>query len=332
MGLYLKEAVLDLLDSMGEYCFPNGRPTLSFETPKWNVTQNLTNVDSDFSALRIDKGGELTIHLTAQSGFELDTVTVEMGNVDITSTAYDSGVVHILQVTGDVVVTASCRGTYVANGLVFRLDGLDTGQTSGKWTDLVGGIEFTNHGAAKVATGWDFDGSSYMDSSSPLSGMDWNNGTLEVCFTSRLTGQAYFILAAAQSDLVMCFAPAASLSGDDADGYVYRRTTNSGATENYGIIKASAVNVDNGIGAKIVSFNMTNGGLLNGVVKGSGGTYYSADAETRIGCRLKNNVNERFFDGIIHAIRYYDRDLTPQEMLANQKLDNERFNLGLTIE
>lgn len=36
--------------------------------------------------------------------------------------------------------------------------------------------------------------------------------------------------------------------------------------------------------------------------------------------------------GNIYCIRIYDRELTAQEILANQAVDNTRFNLGLTFE
>lgn len=32
---------------------------------------------------------------------------------------------------------------YIQDGLVFWLDGIDKGNITGKWIDLIGGIEFT---------------------------------------------------------------------------------------------------------------------------------------------------------------------------------------------
>ena len=133
MGKVLKAAITTLIDSMGEYCFPLGRPTLSFEGPKCDVTQNLTDVGSDFSALRVDEGAELNITLTPSDNlhvFLTGDVTVEMplGN-DITSTVWNesTGIVHIAAVTDDVVITAK-SSTYKSSGLAFMLDaknGLD---------------------------------------------------------------------------------------------------------------------------------------------------------------------------------------------------------------
>ena len=77
------------------------------ETVTYSVTQNLTNVTSDFTGDSITAGAELVANLTADSGYELGTVTVTMGGLDITSTAYQSGVVSIDTVTGNVTITAT---------------------------------------------------------------------------------------------------------------------------------------------------------------------------------------------------------------------------------
>lgn len=70
------------------------------------VTQNLTNVTSDFAGQTVLDAAALTVELTPESGYTLDTVTVLMGGDDITATVYADGVVTIASVTGDVVITA----------------------------------------------------------------------------------------------------------------------------------------------------------------------------------------------------------------------------------
>lgn len=73
------------------------------------VTQNLTNVTSDFSDPTVNDGASLEITLTEDTGYSLSTPTIEMGGVDITSTAWDPTPqkITISSVTGDVVITAS---------------------------------------------------------------------------------------------------------------------------------------------------------------------------------------------------------------------------------
>lgn len=78
-------------------------------TTTYTVTQNLTNVTSDFSDPTVDENDPLTVTLTEDIGYTMGTVTVEMGGVDITSTAWDSTTskVTIAAVTGNVEITAS---------------------------------------------------------------------------------------------------------------------------------------------------------------------------------------------------------------------------------
>ena len=77
-------------------------------TITYTVTQTLTNVTSDFSDETVDAGSSFEATLTADTDYEIDTVTVTMGGEDITSTAWDAetGKVTIAQVTGNVVITA----------------------------------------------------------------------------------------------------------------------------------------------------------------------------------------------------------------------------------
>lgn len=73
------------------------------------VTQSLTNVTSSFTGASVDYGTAFNATLTADTGYTIDTVTVTMGGVDITSTAYDStdDSITIASVTDVVVITAS---------------------------------------------------------------------------------------------------------------------------------------------------------------------------------------------------------------------------------
>ena len=75
----------------------------------YTITQNLTNVTSDLSDTTIEEGESLTATLTAETGYTLGTVTVTMSDSDITATAWDSAEskVTIVEVTGNVVITAT---------------------------------------------------------------------------------------------------------------------------------------------------------------------------------------------------------------------------------
>lgn len=81
------------------------------EEVQYNVTQTLSHVTSTWTAEKITAGAEFEATLTAESGYTMDTVTVTMGETDITSTAYTAGTgkVLIAEVTDDVVITASAE-------------------------------------------------------------------------------------------------------------------------------------------------------------------------------------------------------------------------------
>lgn len=74
-----------------------------------SITQELTNVSSSLTETTINETEALEAEITPATGYEIGTVTVTMGGVDITATAWDSetGKVTISSVTGDVVITAT---------------------------------------------------------------------------------------------------------------------------------------------------------------------------------------------------------------------------------
>ena len=88
----------------------------------YTITQNLTNVTSDYSAMSVREGESLTINLTANSGCNMSTVTVTMGGTDITSTAYSGGVVTIASVTGKIIITAVATKPNYTNQIPISTD------------------------------------------------------------------------------------------------------------------------------------------------------------------------------------------------------------------
>ena len=76
------------------------------EITTYDVNQTLVHTTSDFDETAVAANSELEVTLTPEEGYTLGTVIVLMGGEDITSTAYDAGVVTIASVTGDVNITA----------------------------------------------------------------------------------------------------------------------------------------------------------------------------------------------------------------------------------
>ena len=318
-----------LFYAMGNYAFPSGKPTFSWEGDT-TITNNLTNVASSNYKSKINSGESYTTTLSGTGLYAIDdsSVIVTMGNTDITSTAYNASThtISISNVTGNIAITAS-GVTYIASGLAFQLDGLEQGGTDGVWTDLAGGVVWTPYGATKSLDGWYFDGSSYMLPDS-MDTYDPANSTVEVCIDSEVSQDSYFIFVDAGVSTVFCYV----YSYNNYSWYLTKGISTSG----YGAFFLSPISSNWGYGKRIVSYNgapqnTANSGYLNGVGYKSSSSSYSADGVAIIGCRVKNGEKKMYFTGKIHSIRIYNRRLTSEEMLSNQRIDNIRFNMGLTI-
>lgn len=131
------------------------------------ITYNLSHVTSSNSTASIESGQRYTTTLTADSNYALNTVTVKMGGVDITSTAYSSGTITIPSVTGNIVITAtavlaaqSITATYTQSGTVYDTDSLDslkadlvvTANYSGGTSETVPSTDYTLSGTLEVGT------------------------------------------------------------------------------------------------------------------------------------------------------------------------------------
>lgn len=77
------------------------------DNPSYDVVQTLSHCTSSYTA--VTTGATFETTLTADSGYELGTVTVKNGETDVSSTAWDSSTskVTISEVTGTVTITAT---------------------------------------------------------------------------------------------------------------------------------------------------------------------------------------------------------------------------------
>jgi hypothetical protein len=69
----------------------------------YSVTNNLTNCTNSNNDTQVIEGQAYTATITAKSGYELKSVTVTMGGSSVT---VSGGVIHIVSVTGNIVITA----------------------------------------------------------------------------------------------------------------------------------------------------------------------------------------------------------------------------------
>lgn len=73
----------------------------------YSITNTLTNVTNENANTQVLENSSYIANLTASDGYTLDTVTVTMGETDVTSSVYVDGVITISNVTGNIVITAS---------------------------------------------------------------------------------------------------------------------------------------------------------------------------------------------------------------------------------
>lgn len=101
---------------------------------RYTITNNLTACTNSNVAESIIGGRSYSGTLTANQNYELDSVTVMMGGVDVTSTAYNSstGAISIDSVSGNIIITATA--VYLEPIEEFTSEGLVASSTPGSWT------------------------------------------------------------------------------------------------------------------------------------------------------------------------------------------------------
>ena len=73
---------------------------------EYTITNNLTNAMTNNLSVQIDENATYKATIMANEGYKLSSVIVIMNSEDITEECYAEGVINILAVTGDVLITA----------------------------------------------------------------------------------------------------------------------------------------------------------------------------------------------------------------------------------
>ena len=73
----------------------------------YNITNNLTNCTTNNNSLSIEGGSSYSATISANTNYEMSSITVTMGGTDITSSVVNGYVINISNVTGNIVITAS---------------------------------------------------------------------------------------------------------------------------------------------------------------------------------------------------------------------------------
>ena len=117
----LKNAVYTVNQKTNIEALENALSTQNTPTDAWSIVQNLTYVTSTNTTFNVKKGESYTTTIVPNTNYTINSVTVVMGSVDITNTAYNNGVITINSVTGNVTITAIAKKN---SGALLPSDGL----------------------------------------------------------------------------------------------------------------------------------------------------------------------------------------------------------------
>lgn len=219
---------------------------------------------------------------------------------------------------------------YIKKGMVAHFDGIVKGDTANAWTDLINDIALTMSGTITATDdGWVFPGTT--GAFFRKNGYTWQSGkqyTSEVCIIPTSTTAQQMVFATDQgSSSPNNYRPMLLLDNTNniirgvntysSNGSLWSFTFSTNTV--YTISASQSLAIVNG---NKLTLSGSTGGRWN---MGSQAGYF------KISGRRRGSTNTLPFKGTIYSIRVYDRDLTEAEVLNNQRVDNERFNLGLSL-
>lgn len=337
MGIAIRDIIEQIFNALGEYSFPNGKPTIDWTGGFVSINLNLSDFTSSNMSDTTKRGDAYTTTLTPahSSNLYVNEVVIMMGDEDITATAYNesTGVVSIAEVTGAIEITAS-QETYVQDGLVLHLDGKNRGGTAGHWVSLVdyngAPIDFTLTDCDETHDDYvAFNGTTSKGVGSvSLLDVSAESGTIEAAYNGgELNSNQFGIMYnALGSNKRICLAS---------------WNQNSDANNNLIVICAASSNtsyVPSDIGAKFSKASITSGGVIS-CSKGNfkinqqsqlsyADAYQTTDSESMLSLFWRKlSSSERFFKGNLQSLRVYNRILTNAERAQNYRVDSIRFNL-----
>lgn len=214
---------------------------------------------------------------------------------------------------------------YIQDGLVFWLDGIDDGGVEGHWIDLKQNADFTlNETISKGTYGYIFttsDASKRAILNSSLNIPSYSTATVQICFKSNVnTGTRNTVECTIFNTMTTGYGPFLRYYYNKAEDWIKITTAKTGSKAIIVPMNQDKTMIDStmSIAAGI--------GYLNGqevtIVSLGGG--YGAGSNIYLGGLTNQTI-------CYCAIRMYNRILTATEIVHNQKIDNIRFNLGLTI-
>ena len=210
------------------------------------------------------------------------------------------------------------QNPYITEGLIFWLDGINKGNVHGKWTDLIGGIEFTpddesvifndNNVYCPVTKGLFYNG----QIEAPLSSY-----TIEVAVWGILGGTSYFTTGYGNNSQMMGVGSYGAVAVMSAGGINNGMRGATGILYNTYAYRLMSGNLLGHVSNFVVNTPFNNGDSIWAQVPGI--------ATVGRGLCYGNHETEKR----IYSIRIYNRQLSTSEMIHNQQIDNERFGFGI---
>lgn len=198
--------------------------------------------------------------------------------------------------------------SYVQDGLVFQLDGIEKGADDGSWVDLIGGKKLTGN-ATSMNKCFSFSSTYLSDSTYLPTNADYTVEVIYVQTTTNSQGGVIFISSESSTTNYISVVRKGSnmLFLNKKNTY-----TLSNASNNTPIY---------------ISANMTRA-LYNGNVLSPNSTtdLWTGNKTTSVGRSLYSGSRYQF-TGRVYSIRVYNRRLTEEEQRFNYAIDKKRFRL-----
>ena len=121
---------------------------------EYSVTYNLSNVVSSNTATSVNANKAYTTTLTADEGYELNTPTITVDDIDVTSKYYSNGVFSINNVFGNIVITATAVAEQNLGTILFD-NGLVDGYTISNGKNYTVDDKITLNAGADTYFGFD---------------------------------------------------------------------------------------------------------------------------------------------------------------------------------
>lgn len=200
--------------------------------------------------------------------------------------------------------------SYVQDGLVFQLDGIDYGGIDGRWIDKKGNLVFDASKITHLNKAFSFNGTNKYASLIGAKTLVISNDYLcEIVFETQPSTYGIILSNPAPYNYsIVVYGSKNAYFGNQYVNPLWHFTEN-----------------------KSIISHQNNTCIANGVLcNRASSDYWNVGSTLCIGNRNGGGASYNF-QGLIYAIRIYSRQLSDREILINQKIDNARFQLGLDI-